>query len=315
MAETKKKLPDYQKVDGFTLPGPFYPDSFRQAINMKPRHGDIFLTTFPKCGTTWAHQMMYLIMSKGEPPGIEFLLSCHFLEFFGTEGIEDISEPRMFKIHLPFNLAPYSTQAKYIVVVRNPKDALVSFYHHTCTNLYDFQGGDFNDYFEIFIKGENDFGDYFDHTLSWYEHRNDPNVLYLYYEKMKADHRGTITQIAKFLGNEYQDIVQDETVLNNIVKYSSFEYMRETNNDSLVDMFRPRGDEIVKIPKAIEYCFEYSAKNRKGHKDSFNMIRKGIVGDWRNCFSSDQNRRMDEKIEEKLKGTELLEFWNGIGCL
>ena len=68
---------------------------------------------------------------------------------------------------------PADSVAKYIYVVRNPKDVAVSFYHHTKRyndSMYHFTG-DWNDYFELFLKGEVEFGSWFDHVLGWLSHK------------------------------------------------------------------------------------------------------------------------------------------------
>lgn len=85
------------------------------------------------------------------------------------------------------------------------KDCCVSFYHHT-ENIagYNFQGGSFDDFFELFINGLTDFGDYFDCVMSWYEHRNDPNVLFIAYEELKKDNVENVLKIAEFMGTQYK---------------------------------------------------------------------------------------------------------------
>lgn len=69
---------------------------------------------------------------------------------------------------------------------------------------YKFQNGNFDDYFELFMDGKVDFGDYFDNLLSWYEHRNDSNVLFITYEQMKKDPKTYILKIAEFMGEKYK---------------------------------------------------------------------------------------------------------------
>jgi hypothetical protein len=41
---------------------------------------------------------------------------------------------RLIKTHFPYKLTPQNPNAKYIYVARNPKDCVVSFYHHTGEN-------------------------------------------------------------------------------------------------------------------------------------------------------------------------------------
>lgn len=106
------------------------------------------------------------------------------LEEIGKETIEKLRQPRVIKTHFPRQLTPYHPAAKYIYVARNPFDCVVSFYHHTRGFIqhYNFADGTFDDFFECFIRGEVDFGDYFDHLLPWYEYRDEENVLFLTYE-------------------------------------------------------------------------------------------------------------------------------------
>ena len=65
------------------------------------------------------------------------------LEEVGEEPVRALPEPRLIKTHLPFARTPWSAQAKYIYVARNPFDCAVSFYHHTrgFVRHYDFADG------------------------------------------------------------------------------------------------------------------------------------------------------------------------------
>ena len=66
---------------------------------------------------------------------------------------------------------PALSPAKYIYVTRNPKDVAVSFYYHTKRFEYSDFTGDWDEYFECFIKGDVDFGLWFDHVLGWWSHK------------------------------------------------------------------------------------------------------------------------------------------------
>ena len=54
------------------------------------------------------------------------------------------------------------------------------------------------------------YGDYFDHVLSWWAHRNDENVLFLKYEDMKKDLTAIVTQFAEFIGRSLDQSVIDK---------------------------------------------------------------------------------------------------------
>ncbi|KAL3195506.1 hypothetical protein MRX96_015761 [Rhipicephalus microplus] len=57
------------------------------------------------------------------------------------------------------------------------------------------------------------YGDYFEHLLYGYELKDKPNVLFLTYEEMKRDTRGTVLRIARFLGKHYAKELEENTQL------------------------------------------------------------------------------------------------------
>ena len=146
---------------------------------------------------------------------------------------------------------------------------------------YDFAEGTFDEFFDCFITGKVDFGDYFDNLLSWYEHKDNNNILFLTYEYMKADTQQAILQIANFLGDEYVQKIKDQEILNKILYHSSFEQMSLHQN-------------------------RWSSKRPENMPP---FIRKGKVGDWRNYFSPSQIEKLREKFIAKTKGTELEKLW------
>lgn len=90
-----------------------------------------------QCGTTWTQHIVYLILNNGLPLPPDQRLDVVFphLEEVGKEFIEAkgtiLGGYRLIKTHLPYSLVSKNPNAKYIFVTRNPKDCVVSFYHHT----------------------------------------------------------------------------------------------------------------------------------------------------------------------------------------
>ncbi|RWS18131.1 Amine sulfotransferase-like protein, partial [Leptotrombidium deliense] len=198
--------------------------------------------------------------------------------------------------HLPFNLIPKNKNAKYITVVRNPKDVCVSFYHFTkeMIRIHNVPDGTFDQYFEEFIAGRIAYGDCIDHMLTWYKHKDDENVLFLVYEDMKNNHRATVMKIAKFLSSDEIDyrkmLENDPNLLKTIMDKTTFEEMKS-------------------MP--VNDPFEFTDPKNVG--DCGNLIkfyRKGIVGDWVNHFNTEQTIRFDTLMQQKL-GNIIKELgWN-----
>ena len=65
------------------------------------------------------------------------------------------------------------------------------------------------------------FGSYFLHLLSWWQHRNDPNVLFLFYEDMKDDLESVVRKVAAFME------IQSEEAIKKAVENSTFEFMKK----------------------------------------------------------------------------------------
>ena len=80
------------------------------------------------------------------------------------------------------------TTPRCIVVTRNLKDALVSYYHfyRSVQPLGNFSGS-FSEFLELYKADRLVHGDWFDFNLGWWEHREHPNFLFLTYEDMKMD--------------------------------------------------------------------------------------------------------------------------------
>lgn len=287
------------------------------ALNYKARPGDLFLTGYPRCGNTWLHYIVLSILWKGKVPEdpLMFFLGCPYLEWCGADCVNYMTKPGAIATHIPFHAIPYSSEAKYIYINRNPRDCCVSQYHFTkMERLHEKSNLSFDEYFEDFIRGNVMFGDYFDHVLEWYKHRNDSNVHFVTYENLKRNPRREILKIANFIGEEYgKYILENEKVMENILNYSSFENMKKDANKSM-DMYF-RCDNIFnnrEIPSGLKASLQCVRAEGKKYEPITEFVRKGIIGDWKNYFKEDQLKRLEAKIEEKTIGTNIKILWKDI---
>jgi hypothetical protein len=285
VSDTVDRGPCYTIHDGFRMPMGFPVESFASGQRYRASPGDLFVASYPKCGTTWAQYIVYLLENDGRPLAAGQRLDDTFphLEEVGEERVRARPEPRLIKTHLPFERAPWNAAAKYVYVARNPFDCAVSFYHHTrgFVRHYDFAAGTWDMFFECFVRGEVDFGDYFDHLTSWWPKRTEPNVLFLTYEQMLAAPVDAVRSIARLLGDRAERLARDAQRLHALVRASGFDEMRR-------DQQRWSSARPAEMPA---------------------FVRKGVVGDWRNYFSAEQTRRLAQKLRARTAGTTIADLW------
>jgi hypothetical protein len=270
------------------MPLGFPAEGFDSGLEYVPHTDDIFVCTYPKCGTTWVQYIVYLLTHAGAPlsRGESLAASFPHLEEVGREVVDALPAPRLIKTHLPREMTPFDAAARYIYVARNPFDCAVSFYHHTrgFPQHYDFVEGSFADFFECFIAGEVDFGDYFDNLLSWHRGIGTKNFMFLTYEQVKADTRSAVLAIGEFLGSAAAACVRDAAMLERVLMESSFERMR-------TDQRRWSSERPVGMPE---------------------FVRSGTVGDWRGLFTSEQIARLAARFDARTRGTNARDLWPDI---
>ena len=265
--------PSLYNNDGLTLPDFVRPERLKELKKFQLYPDDVWVVTYPKCGTTWAQQIVKLIRNNGQQDDVKLTLSLPWLESNEKFDFNCIIQPRGFKSHMPYNRFPCGppdeTSCKYIYVARNPKDVAVSFYYHTKAGF--FQNIDKETFWRKFVNGELEFGNFFDHVLSWWEHREDKNVLFLKYEDMKKDLVDSVTKIASFIG---ADISSD--VITNIAHQATFENMKMNSlaNNPFPQFVRDRSET--------------------------DFMRKGIVGDWKNFLTAEQSSEIDALCTSRL---------------
>uniref|UniRef100_H2ZGE5 Sulfotransferase n=1 Tax=Ciona savignyi TaxID=51511 RepID=H2ZGE5_CIOSA len=111
-------------------------------------------------------------------------------------------------------------------MIRNPKDQAVSWSHfapripNNSDAYNEMFPKDWNKFLRSYMAGEQFVstkpGEWYpDHILSWYKHRNDENVMFVYYEDLIKDFKSTVQRVAKFVNtkllNEDIDQIANET--------------------------------------------------------------------------------------------------------
>lgn len=302
----------HKDVEGLVTSLYFPDDHVRSALAYEPQMNDLFIVSYPKCGNTWLQFIVYGILFP-ESSSIDmkdFPLRMPFLEMLGADAALNMRRPGAIKDHFPFHRQPYSNHAKYIYIARNPYDCCVSLYYIYKWLLpdgkHDFTFGSF---LEMFLLGEVDGGDYFCHVRSWYKERGRHNVLFITYEDLKKNTGNCILRIAEFLGCEYAGrLKEDKALLGRIIEMTSISNVQAVFGKGLFPVQTYLNLPPEKFPEHMYRTWE--RQNYNPTKLSF--FRKGVVGDWRNHFSSDQCNSMRNWIAKKSGGEELMLVWKDV---
>ena len=184
--------PTFRIVQGIAVPKLVLQEELDKLNDFQLYPDDVWVVTYPKCGTTWTQQIVRLIKNKGVQDNTNLDHAVPWLEAiaaFPDVQVEELTRPRAFKSHFPYDLLPcgppHTTPCKYIYIARNSKDVAVSlFFHNRARSLPDIE---WDAFWKKYIEGDLYFGNYFDHLVSWWPHRNDENMLFLKYEDMKKN--------------------------------------------------------------------------------------------------------------------------------
>jgi len=215
------------------------------------RPGDIFVCTPPKCGTTWTQTIVaMLLFPDGNLPApvmeLAPWLDARFNPLDETlAGLAAQLHRRSIKTHTPADGIPWWPDASYIVVGRDGRDTFMSFVNHMASLRPDkveelitsalAEGIEFDarppqdDIHEAFAAWVND-GGLFHFLSTYWELREEPNVLFVHYDDLKADLDKEVRRIAAFL-----DIPIVESLMPGILERCSFAWMK-TNADRIGDL-------------------------------------------------------------------------------
>ncbi|NWH36264.1 ST6B1 Sulfotransferase, partial [Chloropsis hardwickii] len=139
--------------------------------------------------------------------------------------MKQLPSRRIIVTHLRPDFLPpsiFQSKAKILVLVRNPKDTAVSYYHF-CNNLSMMPSfASWDEYFADFMNGKLPWGSYFDHLVEWNKYIDSERIMTISYEELKEDPILGMKKIASFFGFSLC-----EEDFSRIAKKTSFKAMKE----------------------------------------------------------------------------------------
>lgn len=253
-------------------------EGWQHGLNYKPDPTDVFIVTPAKCGTTWMQQIVHGLRTRGSMDFDEISRVVPWINMAYDVGIDiyapQVARPHAFKTHTKLTEVPKG--GKYIVIVRNPADALVSDYHFMEEMFFEKGTISLEEFArEEFIA----FQDIHKHILAFWDRRNDSDVLPLCYENMKADLPRTVERVAAFIG-----IPLDEELKAIVVRQSDIKFMQEHKDQFEDHIIRKARSEAMRLPL----------------DGRLNKVRNGQVGESRERVPEEIIKELDVLWQEVL---------------
>jgi hypothetical protein len=250
---------------------------------------DVYLLSYPKCGRTWVTLQMGRAISQHFGLEVPNLLK---LSTFG-EALPEVPHIRLTHDDQPHRKRPYELSPsreklagkKVILLVRDPRDVIVSYYHHKSRRepLRDFWWfqrkrkethsrfqGTLAEFLEQDIGG---FDTLLRYYAIWEKARHAPGAfLLLRYEDMQTDPAGQLRRVLDFIGlSRITDAEVKEAV-----EYASFRNMQKIEAGEEVKSFKLKAGD-VNDPNSYK-------------------VRRGKVGGFRDELTPEQVAQLDAKM-------------------
>nr|XP_037275539.1 sulfotransferase family cytosolic 1B member 1-like [Rhipicephalus microplus] len=277
------------------------------------RPGDIILATYPKSGTTWTQYTLRFLLNldNGKLPDVPTFADlltrcCPFLELVGRKVVEATPAPRVIKTHFSSTMTPYHPKAKYVIIVRNPFDCVVSFYHHCM-----------GDRINLRMRADTKFDEFSEDFMDGYNFKSDP--------------KKTVLALAKFVdASVWQKLRANKALLKVLLERISFANLKSDVkmdvdiHHTLVDRNHHEEKSDAKeidekrtgksLPHKSFDDADDPARNTETPEEEAmvafaNFFRKGEVGDWKRYLNPEQEKRLRAVYEKRKRGTEMWDAW------
>lgn len=246
----------------------------------EPTSHDVFATVYSKSGTNWVLQAIQQISHRGEAefehihdvvawPEAPFMRPIELND--STPRIKSPTSYRGIKTNMKTDFVPYNVQAKYICLIRDPKEVFVSNFHFI-PSQFGFAGYvTIEEWLDFFLSPKFSIGSWAEHADSYWALRDRPNVMVTFFHEMKKDHRGVLKKIVDLM-----EVSLTDSQFEKVIEKCSFQYMKQHDAQ-----FAPPKFPLI--------------------KDFTVMIRSGKSGGSGELLTKAQQTRIDQYFMDELK--------------
>jgi hypothetical protein len=197
-------------VGGDTLPSP-------EAFGLKAIDaidaGDVVIVGWPKSGNTWLQNcvagLLYGLQPEWTP---DLVIQTLVPDVHWLPAYRRFQSPMFFKSHS----LPRPEYRRVVYLVRDGRDALVSFYHHQTAVT-----GEAPNWLDLLAQGAGEFGTWPQHIRAWQGNPYGAETMTIRYEDMKEDLPRELTRLCAFAG-----LAREESMIRAAAENAAFAKMK-----------------------------------------------------------------------------------------
>lgn len=266
------------------------------------RLGDVVVSTPPKCGTTWMQMLCAILLHDMVELDRPLSQISPWLDMQTTSRDEVVAalqaqtHRRLIKTHTPLDGLPLDAAVTYVCVARDPRDVAISWDHHwanldqdavmaaraTAVGLEDLAelgpppapaAADPVERFWQWADGEPGLSagptlmEVLQHVQTFWDHRQDPNVVLFHYADLLGDLPGQVRRLAGALG---VDVTEDRVA--EVAAAATFAAMK-----ARADVLVPDVDHAIWVSNS-------------------DFFHRGHSGQWRGMLDEAGQRRYQDRV-------------------
>lgn len=227
---------------------------------------DICIVAYPKSGNNFLLFLVAVLLYRKK---MDWATKGEMIQNVSSEPIEDLPSPHLVWSHDNYD----PSYPKVIYLVRDPRDVVISYYHHF--QKYYGDSRDFDEFFEEFMDGNIAPGIWGTNIESWLDNQEkvENGFLLIKYENLLQDTTKEAHRIISFL-----NLDRTEQEINEAVNWASFDNM-----------------------KALE---QKQQSHLNGNSPLVNktmpFIREGKANKWKSVLNKEQQQQINQTFDKTL---------------
>jgi hypothetical protein len=237
-------------------------------------YDDVWLVSYPKSGNTWIRFLIGNLVAGGETvdwTNIERRVPDIYLNRDYT--LRGLRRPRYLKSHEPYR----PEYRRVILVVRDPRDIAISYYHFALKSRWLTSADSMADFIDRFVGGHIDpYGSWGENVGSWLgARRGTANFCLVRYEDLLADAERERARLADAL-----EIPADSSQIRRAVELSSADHLRRLEGEQRKQHKYLKGtrsdNAFIRVAKAGQWESELPAAAKERIESEWSTIMREL---------------------------------------